>query len=214
MHGVHLLVEGKKMSKSLGNFFTLEDLLAKGYAPMAIRLLMLGGHYRQQLNFTLSGLDAAASALGKLEKGIRRYLEAAGLSSEDWSTLPEDGQIPESPRFGPVWKALCDDLNLPAATGALHQALRGAPSNAKHATAAVAELKLLVSGVLGLKLFEKSESADAPAEIPAEVAALAAERWDAKQSRDWGRADALRAELAQAGWKVLDRKDGYELEPA
>jgi cysteinyl-tRNA synthetase len=213
MHGVHLLVEGKKMSKSLGNFFTVEDLLARGHTPMAIRLLMLGGHYRQQLNFTLAGLSAAASGLAKLEKGVRRWLEAAGVGANEWASLPADVLAPTKPLFPAVWAGLADDLNLPAALGALHQGLRQAPSERAVAVAGVAELKLLLEGVLGLKLaLTEAEDAERP-EAPAGVAALAAERWAAKQARDWARADALRAEISAAGWQVLDHKDGYTLEP-
>lgn len=212
MHGVHLLVEGKKMSKSLGNFYTIDDLLEKGHSPMTIRLLMLGGHYRQQLNFTLGGLDAAKRGLAKIEKGITRFLKAAGSTVEDWNLLPIGIQDARDPAFPEVWKGLGDDLNLPAAFGALHQALRTSPESAAAARSQLEELKVIIDGVLGLRLFEATAKVASLA-VPADIADLAVHRWEAKQSRDWGTADRLRDELKAAGWQVLDNKDGYEVVP-
>ncbi|MFP4282349.1 MAG: cysteine--tRNA ligase [Opitutales bacterium] len=208
-HGVHLLVEGKKMSKSLGNFFTVGDLIEKGFEPRALRLAMLGGHYRQQLNFTLASVEAATSSLERIEKAVARLLTQAGLDPTAWTTLEAAKPAALGP-YATVWQALCDDLNFPAALGELHKALRSTPATAREATDALRGLRLLLAEVLGLELFTR---ADAPAEAPPEVAAKAAARWEAKQVRDWARADALRDEVQAAGWKILDRRDGYDLAP-
>ncbi|MFP4542545.1 MAG: cysteine--tRNA ligase [Opitutales bacterium] len=208
-HGVHLLVEGKKMSKSLGNFFTVGDLIEKGFEPRALRLAMLGGHYRQQLNFTLASVEAATSSLERIEKAVARLLTQAGLDPTAWTTL-EAAKPAALGLYATVWQALCDDLNFPAALGELHKALRSTPATAREATDALRALRLLLAEVLGLELFTR---ADAPAEAPPEVAAKAAARWEAKQVRDWARADALRDEVQAAGWKILDRRDGYDLAP-
>lgn len=187
-HSEHLLVDGKKMSKSLGNLYTLDDLKAKGVSPMALRYTLLMGHPRKQLNFTLDSLHAAESAINTL-RNFRATLAANG---GDAST------------FSPVLSALTDDLNTPAAFGALFTIInRGntgidLPSFDR------------VLFALGLNL----EAPAAPkAEAPAEVVTLAEKRWAAKKAKDFKGADALRAELTAAGWSMLDGKDGYKLEP-
>ena len=187
-HSEHLLVDGTTMSKSKGNYHTLRDLVAKGHEAMAVRYALLMGHPRKQLNFTLDSLHAAASALRSL-RAARAAIPGAG------------GAVDVS---APVLAALRDDLNFPGALGALFAALN-----------ATAPAELNAAGfdralfALGLDL-----SARAPAAaIPAAVTALAERRWTAKQARDFAAADALRAELAAAGWTMLDRKDGWSLEP-
>ena len=187
-HSEHLLVDGTTMSKSKGNYHTLRDLVAKGHEAMAVRYALLMGHPRKQLNFTLDSLHAAASALRTL-RAARAAIPGAG------------GAVDVS---APVLAALRDDLNFPGALGALFAALN-----------ATAPAELNAAGfdralfALGLDL-----SARAPAAaIPAAVTALAERRWTAKQARDFAAADALRAELAAAGWTMLDRKDGWSLEP-
>jgi len=187
-HSEHLLVDGTTMSKSKGNYHTLRDLVAKGHEAMAVRYALLMGHPRKQLNFTLDSLHAAASALRSL-RAARAAIPGAG------------GAVDVS---APVLAALRDDLNFPGALGGLFAALN-----------ATAPAELNAAGfdralfALGLDL-----SARAPAAaIPAAVTALAERRWTAKQARDFAAADALRAELAAAGWTMLDRKDGWSLEP-
>jgi cysteinyl-tRNA synthetase len=187
-HSEHLLVEGTTMSKSKGNYFTLEDLTAKGYSPMAVRYALLAGHPRKQLNFMLDSLHAAESALATL----RAYR----------ASLPASGGPPGA--FAPVWTALRDELNVPAALGALFLIVN---RGSKDVSAAEFDQVLWA---LGLKL-------DAPAPVAAAalaaVTALAEQRWAAKQAKDFKTADALRAELASAGWSMLDKKDGYKLAP-
>ena len=188
-HSEHLLVDGRKMSKSLGNLYTLDEIVAKGYSPMALRYALLAGHPRKQLNFTLDSLHAAEKALETL-RHFRATLPAAG----------GDAAV-----FAPVYQALHDDLNTPAALGALFGIVNRGPVGLD--TAAFDR----VMYAFGFRL-------DAPAapkaEIPAAVAVLAEQRWAAKQAKDFAAADRLRAELAAAGWSMLDRKDGYSLEPA
>ncbi|MBI5380331.1 MAG: cysteine--tRNA ligase [Opitutae bacterium] len=190
-HSEHLLVDGKKMSKSLGNLYTLDDLKAKGVSPMALRYALLAGHPRKQLNFTLDSLHAAEKALATL-RAFRATLAASGSRGDEAV-------------FAPVFAALHDDLNTPAALGALFTVVNRGPAGVD----AAAFDRVLFA--LGLTL-------DAPvapkADIPAAVAALAEKRWAAKQAKDFAAADALRKEIAAAGWSMLDRKDGYSLEPA
>lgn len=187
-HSEHLLVDGRKMSKSLGNLYTLDDLAAKGFSPMALRYALLAGHPRKQLNFTLDGLHAAESALKTLRE-FRAALPTAGIAHD---------------AFGPVLAALHDDLNTPAALGALFTVVN---RKAGEVDAASFDRAMFA---LGLDL---AAAAPARAEIPAAVGALAEKRWAAKQAKDFAAADALRQEIATAGWAMKDAKDGYSLEP-
>ncbi|MDR0353138.1 MAG: cysteine--tRNA ligase [Opitutaceae bacterium] len=193
-HSEHLLVDGKKMSKSLNNLYTLDQLRDLGHGPMALRYALLAGHPRKQLNFTLDSLRAAEKNLAAL-RAFAATLPPA----------PPPGAAPPG-ALEPVLEALRDDLNTPAALGALFTAVnRGAAATGIDAPAFT---RILFA--LGLKL-------DAPAgpkpEVPAEVAALAEQRWTAKKAKDFAAADQLRARLAAAGWAMLDGKDGYKLEP-
>lgn len=187
-HSEHLMVDGKKMAKTLGNLYTLDQLKEMGHSPMALRYALLAGHPKKQLNFTLDSLHAAEKALSTL-RAYRATLPAAGVTHDV---------------FGPVLTALQDDLNTPAALGALFSIV-----NKKEIQADAASFDRVLFA-LGLKL-------DAPvapkAEAPAEIKALADKRWAAKAAKDFAAADALRKELTAAGWSMLDRKDGYSLEP-
>lgn len=188
-HSEHLLVDGTTMSKSKGNYYTLRDLVAKGYSPMAVRYALLSGHPRKQLNFTLDSLHAAESAL----KTLREFR----ATLVDSSTGAHDA-------FGPVLQALHDDLNTPAALGALFTVIN---RRAGEVDAASFDRAMFA---LGLDL---KAAAPAVAEAPAEITALAEKRWAAKKAKDFAAADALRKELTAAGWSMLDSKDGYKLEP-
>ena len=185
-HCEHLLVNGTTMSKSKGNYYTVGDLLEKGYSPMALRYALLAGHPRKQLNFTLDSLHAAEKAMAAL-RAFATALEPA----EDAAPLTS------------VRQALGDDLNLPAAFGALFTIVnRGPEGQSRQSFAAAVSL-------LGLDL-----SAPPPqVTVPAGVAALAEKRWAARKAKDFKAADALRKELAAAGWSMLDGKGGYKLEP-
>jgi cysteinyl-tRNA synthetase len=189
-HSEHLLVDGKKMSKSLGNLYTLDDLRAKGFSPAAVRYALLAGHPRKQLNFTLESVHAAEKALATL-RAHRTALPAAAAALD---------------AFAPVIAAMQDDLNTPAALGALFTAV-----NRKEGQADVASFDRALFA-LGLDLSAATPAAAAA--VPAEITALAEKRWAAKQAKDFGTADALRKEIAAAGWTMLDRKDGFSLEPA
>lgn len=215
MHSVHLLVEGKKMSKSLGNFFVLSDLMDKGFHPMEIRLAMLGGHYRQQFNFTISGLEAARSGLGKLESAVQALLERAGLDTSAWA----DFVSPEAPgewgSLANAWASARQDLNTPAVLGGLFNGLKRARKDASDEATARDALKAAgaLFHVLGIELFARPGEEQSSEEAPEEVRELAARRWEAKQAKAYAEADSLRKQLAEKGWLVVDQPDGYHLKP-
>ncbi|HVS53757.1 MAG TPA: cysteine--tRNA ligase [Opitutaceae bacterium] len=214
-HSEHLLVDGKKMSKSLGNYYTLDDLTAKGFSPMAVRYALLAGHPRKQLNFTLDSLHAAESALEKLRKFARAFLAFGATSekefSEYWRTYPSNEWV-----FGdePYRSLTFDDLNVPLALGLLFKRLENYDLSSHRGSykfqLEIANLSKLLFA-LGLDLFASERT---KTETPGNVTALAEKRWAAKQAKDFATADALRKEIAAAGWSMLDRKDGYSLEPA
>lgn len=200
-HITHLLVDGGKMAKSLGNFYTLNDLEEKGFTPMEVRYVLIGGHYQKQLNFTLDSLGAAREALAKLGRGARALAAKAGNATLD------------RVEFGPfqaAWDSLNDNLNTPAALGGIFTGMREAAAlEGVEAARALAGLNRVLRA-LGLTLPEEEKAAD----VPAEIRAIADERWQARASKEWAKSDELRNKLSSLGWTVKDGKEGYELTPA
>ncbi|MCW4047912.1 MAG: cysteine--tRNA ligase [Candidatus Bathyarchaeota archaeon] len=203
LHNEHLLVEGKKMAKRFGNFYTLRDLLAKGYDPIAIRFLLLSTHYRQQANFTFEGLDAAHSAVLRLRNFVRRLLDANGAGT--------GGKVSEliaqvQAGFG---AAMDDDLNVSVALAALFDFVRDvnnlldANAVSKSEAEAVAELMAGLDSVLGV--IGKIEAEET---LPEEAEALIKEREEARKNRDWKRADEIRLRLREMGVVVEDTAAG------
>jgi cysteinyl-tRNA synthetase len=208
-HSAHLLVDGDKMSKSKGNLYTLDQLIAKGFTTTEVRYALIAGHYRSSLNFTFKGVEDAHSALAKLERGTDRLLVAAGFTRAEF--LPPATQETQTAwgRFQHAWEVLQNDLNVPGCLGQVFTVLADkdepTPAQARQDLSGLA--KILYA--LGLTLFTAAPVAAAPAE----VVALAAQRWAAKQAKDFAAADRLRQELTALGWAMLDRKDGYDLKP-
>jgi cysteinyl-tRNA synthetase len=205
-HSEHLQVEGQKMSKSLGNLFTLVDLKGRGYAPDGIRYALLSGHYRQILNFTFSGLDAAQSALHKLRTKV------AHLRSTGDDSPPVEGILPQKiatyRHFATAFEALANDLNIPKCLGEVFSVL--------NRTTAVdrqffEELQAIFF-ILGIEIFSGGD-AEQRESTPDDISELAARRWEAKEHKNFAEADRLRQLLAEKGWNVVDGKGGYDLEP-
>jgi cysteinyl-tRNA synthetase len=196
-HSEHLLVDGTTMSKSKGNYYTLGDLVGKGYSPMAVRYALLAGHPRKQLNFTLDSLHAAESAL----QAIRRFEKAlkVPLHSE------KSGSTEKSSLFEEVLIALRADLNTPSALGALFTII-----NSLDAGKASKADALAFDEVMHLFGFDVME--DAQKAAPQEIFDIAEARWTAKKNKDFAAADKLREKLTRAGWAMLDGKENYKLE--
>ncbi|MEZ0389878.1 MAG: cysteine--tRNA ligase [Verrucomicrobium sp.] len=213
MHIAHLMVDSGKMSKSLGNLYTLEDLKHRGFTPAEVRYTLLSGNYRQPLNFTLHSLDASHQALLKLAKFEKQLSQQAGATA---GAAPAHAALSQSGKAGPfaaAWEALLDDLNVPGALGAVF----GTINKLKPATLSPEEAANVWSGLhfildaLGLEL--PVVKAESDVEVPAEIQALGDQRWTAKQVRDWGTADELRKQIELAGWVVKDTKDGFTMVP-
>lgn len=203
MHNEHLQVEGKKMSKRLGNFYTLRDLLAKGYDPIVIRYLLLSTHYRQQFNFTFEGLDAAKGAIDRLKNLARRLHDSEGKDSE--------GQIAKlitqvQAGFG---NAMDDDLNISIALAQLFDFVREVnyllDDNAvsKEEAAEVGGLLMQFDSVLGV--IGKVEVEEA---LPSDIDALVQKREAARKAKNWKEADAIRTQLKAMGIVIEDTAQG------
>ncbi|MGH9534924.1 MAG: cysteine--tRNA ligase [Terriglobales bacterium] len=211
MHVEFLLVNGEKMSKSLGNFFTLRDLIGQGHRPSSIRYLLASVPYHRQLNFTLEGLQQAAAAVSRLRLFQDRMAREAWPAQEnlDLSAALRTGEEKFS-------ASLADDLNTSEALAGVFEALRQANSamdagafGAVHAAAFSAWLARFdaIFGVLQLAEQEAAQ-AETAAVSDATVEAKLAERAAARARRDFARSDALRAELEAGGIMVEDRKSG------
>lgn len=200
LHGAHLLVEGKKMAKSLGNFFTLRDLMAKGYGGREIRYLLISSHYRATFNFTLEGLDGARMALGRLDECLGKLQELAGSGS-----APADAKFLDA-----FTTALDDDLNVAAGWGVvfewvseMNRLLAAGQLSPLQAASALAAWQQ-VDSVLGL-------GRKAGVEAPPEITALLEQRQAARKAKDFQRADAVRDELKAKGWLIEDTPKGPKL---
>ncbi len=209
MHCAHLRVNGQKMSKSLGNFFTLRDLLDKGYTGREIRYVLLSAHYRQALNFTFDALAAARTALARIDECVDALAARvkAAVPAKETEAVPS-----HLAEFG---AALGDDLNSPEAFAALFALVRAANAalneglSSAGAQAVLDELAQM-DRVFGFIAFGRRA---ADAEIPAEIQALAEARAKARAEKNWAESDRLRDELAAQGWQVRDSKDGQTLKP-
>lgn len=206
-HVTHLLVDGSKMSKSLGNMYTLDQLKEMGYSPAALRYVLASAYYRRPLNFTLSGMRDATSALLKLARFDKELARVSQAKEPTYKDLLKMRPTPGP--FLPAWESLEDDLNTPEALGHIFSALKGihpAELTPEEATSLWYSFRLMMEA-LGLQLPDP----DAEVEAPEEVKALAEKRWAARLVKDWATADALRGELAAMGWAMKDGKDGYKL---
>ena len=211
MHVAHLMVDGGKMAKSLGNFYRLEDLKHRGYTPAEVRYTLLSGHYRQPLNFTLHSLDAARAALQKLAKFEKALRKRAGVT-----VTPKHDELVKhggSKSFQPAWDSLLDDLNVPAAIGGVFTvANKTKPSELPLQDAKTLWLDLhFMLNALGIEL--PQVKTDEVVDAPDDIKALAEQRWTAKQARDFRAADELRKQVELAGWVIKDSKEGYTLVP-
>jgi cysteinyl-tRNA synthetase len=206
LHAEHLVVDGEKMAKSKGNFYTLPDVLSRGFSPRAVRYLLLSVPYRQKLNFTFDALRGAVSAVERLESLDARLGERAGAAGAAGASEAFLARVAEA--RGGVKAAWEDDLNSAAALGALFGFVKEAntavesgqlaPADAAAARAFLHE----ADGVLGV--LPPSEDAALEAEVEAKIAA----RQDARKRRDFKASDAIRDELAARGILLEDTPQG------
>ena len=216
MHCAHLRVNGEKMSKSLGNFFTLRDLLEKGYTGREIRYVLINAHYRSGLNFAFSALDDARKSLARIDACVEKVEKLSEV--EKLRGVENDGKVPPFAQkcLDDFTAAVNDDLNIPKAFAALFELVR--QTNAALATTQPLNFspsQLLnvfkrMDEVLGVIFFENEKKA---VEVPAAVQALLDRRAAARQAKNWAASDRLRDEIAAAGWLVKDSKEGQSVLP-
>jgi cysteinyl-tRNA synthetase len=212
LHCAHLMVEGQKMAKSLGNFYTLRDVIAKGYSGREVRYALMRVHYRAPLNFTWEGMEEAREALLRIDDWVRRL--NAGTESKDNPEAPSSKlQAPEkhqAPTAGSDFHdALDDDLNISGALGVLFETIRETNRKLDNEEMDASEAKTWlewwgrVDQVLGISGEDSS--------LPDEIAKLAEARVQARLAKDWRKSDELRDELAARGWEARDTKDGQKI---
>lgn len=200
MHVAHLMVDGGKMSKSIGNLYTLEDLAKRGYSAAEVRYVLISGHYSAPLNFTMHSLDSARQALQKMAKADKAL---SLLTSHLSASTPGP--------FSEAWDTLLKDLNVPGALGSIFgtlNKLKPAALNPEEAAATRNGLHFMLQA-LGIVLPPVLE--EVAADVPPDIQALAQQRWDAKQAKDWATADTLRKQLEAAGWLIKDSKEGFSV---
>jgi cysteinyl-tRNA synthetase len=206
LHNAHLLVEGKKMSKSLGNFFTLRDLLAKGWTGREVRYALICAHYREQLNFTFDGLQAARSALQRIDEFLLKMQETA----QELPPVRARHAVPLQIEFE---TALDDDLNISGGIGALFSFIGEANKRLAAGAFPADEAVVILAAwerfdaVLGLGMPAKPEA-------PAEIQRLVEERQSARKAKNFKRADEIRDQLSKLGWVIEDTPKGPRAKPA
>lgn len=194
MHSEFMLIDGGKMSKSLGNTYTVSDLVAKGYSPNVFRYFCLNVQYRQKINFTWEAMDAAKAAYGKLCSQLVAHKNSEAKTDtevlNDFRTKFQD--------------AINDDLNVPLAIGVLWTMLKLPKSND------VYRLALEFDKVFALD-FDKVKEEKTEIVVPDDVLALAEQRKIARSQKNWAESDRLRDEIAQKGYAIKDTANGYEI---
>jgi len=219
MHGEFLQVDGGKMSKSLGNTYTLDDLAAKGIEPLAFRYFCFSAHYRSKLNFTWEAIQSAQTALRSLRRLVQKSAaEGTGAAKGAGSAREPapggnagDAEIEKKYRdfLAQFNREINDDLNMPRAVALLWDATKAGLG------ARLADLAKEFDRVLALDLATGKAGTDGEtldsSELPAEVLAILEERQAARAAKDWAKSDALRDRLREMGYAVKDTKQGYEV---
>lgn len=208
LHSDHLIVDHKKMSKSLGNFYTLRDLLKRGYSGMDVRYMLMNSHYRMQLNFTFEGVEGAKKSLQRLNDFILRMQEIADTQEQASSQC----LLIIDKAKAAFAEALADDLNVSAALGVLFDLTHeiNGLSDSGALTPGDGATVLLVLGewnrVLGVLTFPEAERGP-----PQELQELLEKRNNARAAKEWALADSLRKKIQEAGYEIEDTAHGPRL---
>ena len=194
MHGEYLLINGGKMSKSLGNVYLIKDVKEKGYDPLVYRLFSYASHYRNKLNFTWEGMASALTSLERLKNGYQ--LHKKGKDTIEIDTIKEYEE-----RFH---QAVNDDLNMPLALGVVWEVIRQ-----ENKSPQLAQLLEKFDTVLGLRIKEPAIKKEE--DIPQEILVLVEQRKKARMNKDWEKSDELRDILYNKGYEIKDTKNGTEI---
>lgn len=194
MHGEYLLINGGKMSKSLGNVYLIKDIAERGYNPLVYRLFTYTSHYRNKLNFTWEAIESTAKSYNRLKSGYQAHLNGSEQIEE--SIIDDYAQ-----RFN---SAINDDLNMPLAMSVVWEVIRSEKKSPK-----LAELLLKFDTVMGLKINE--ENKEQVEEIPEEILKLAEERKTARENKNWQESDRLRDLINEKGYEIKDTPEGAKI---
>ena len=195
MHCEYLLINGGKMSKSLGNAYLVEDIIDKGFEPLAFKMLCFSSHYRNKLNFTWEALESSQNSLNKLRDGYKKHKE--GNQKIDKSQIEE-----YRTKFN---EAINDDLNMPVALSVIWDVVKNANKSKD-----LADLLLEFDRVLGIDI--EKEIQEKVLELPDEILTLIEQRKEARINKDWALSDKIRDELKEKGYQVMDTKEGMTVE--
>ena len=203
LHNDFLEVEGEKMSKSKGNFFTVRELIEKGLDPVDIRFAMLSAHYRTKYNFTFSGVESQKKARKRIQEFIWALLD---------ESVPNGEQIADTDKLrNDVFAEFANDLHTPKALAHIFTFIN---SNQPENLTSESKLNLLgffneINHIFEVFSFEPKPEEDNA--IPEEITLLAEQRWNAKKNRDFAKADEFRKKLEELGWIIKDAKDSYDI---
>lgn len=194
MHGEYLLINGGKMSKSLGNVYLLNDIIKRGYDPLVYRMFTYTGSYRNKINFTWEGIEANSKALIKLREGYQKH-----LNGEDNVSCDTINEFEEK-----FHKAINDDLNIPLAMGIVWDAIKYEKKSPD-----IAKLLAKFDTILAIDIDRKPVQEEN--NIPKEIIELAEKRKQARINKNWAESDKLRDEILSKGYTIKDTKEGYEI---
>ncbi len=197
IHGEYLLINGGKMSKSLGNVYLLKDIKEKGYDPLVYKLLCYTSSYRNKLNFTWEGIEASSKSLERLRNGYQ-------VNKNGTDTLNEEDKKELDRLENEFHKAINDDMNMPLAMSFVWEVIKYSKKSPE-----IAKLLLKFDTVLGIKIDKEETNKDI--EIPEDVLKLVEERKQARQEKNWAESDRLRDVIKEKGYEVKDTKDGMEI---
>ena len=197
VHGEYLLIDGGKMSKSLGNVYLIKDIKERGYDPLAYKLLCYSSSYRNKLNFTWEGIDASAKSLERLRNGYQ--INKVGKDVLEEKDKNELEKLEE--QFN---EAINDDMNMPLAMSFVWEIIKYNKKSPE-----IADLLLKLDKVLGLKIDQKEKEEEL--EIPEEIQELIEKRKKARQEKKWEESDELRDLIKEKGYEVKDTKNGIEI---
>ena len=197
IHGEYLLINGGKMSKSLGNVYLIRDIKEKGYDPLVYKLFCYTASYRNKLNFTWEGIEATSKSLERLRNGYQIHLNGKDILDE--SDKKKIASIEEN-----FHKAINDDMNMPLAMSYVWEAVKYEKKNKE-----IAKLLLKFDKVLGIKIEKEEKSSE---EIPEEILKLVEQRKKAREEKNWEESDKIRDKISDIGYIVKDTKNGMEIE--
>ena len=202
LHSEHLLVDGGKMSKSAGNFYKISDLIDMGFTPEALRYLLLSGHYRTNINFSVDKKYEALKVIQRINDFNKRLLDLSAKCDKT-NGFPDEYNLFE--------KALDDDLNTPEALAIFFEWMR--KTNTQIDSNSLKDIEI-ISAVNFIEKFNSVfDLITKKTNVPSEVIKLVNEREEARKNKDWAKADSIRNQILDIGWTIEDKPDGFKIKP-